>query len=423
MFVRGKSRPPAPIDVKVRNSNPLRILTISCVFPNPAEPEYGVFVRARIHSMSSEAEIKVFAPIPLIDYSHLLKPRRRSPVPRQLQDGGIPVSYPRWLYIPWGVSLNSVLLFLQLLRPVARLRKHYQFEWIDAHFAFPDGIAAAMLSRWFGVPFSITLRGNETMHASRSRIIQGLMRWAFRRAASVITVSTPLEQFAISMGADSRTTRTIPNGVDHCIFYPRSREDCRRKLRLPLDARVIVSAGSLIERKGHHRVLEAVAGLRSRAVDAWLLVAGGTGREGDYSDTLRKMAAKLGLEDRVWFLGHVTPEALAEVMSAADLFCLASTREGWPNVVHEAMACGTPVVATDVGAIPDLIPSPRYGMVVPAGNQQALEIALETALCREWDREAIRRWAHARSWEQVADDVLQLLDSVTKSSMALGGVS
>ena len=411
MFVGGKSSPYALKGRSPRDLKPLRILTLSCVFPNPGEPGHGVFVRARLQSMCSGAEFVVVAPVPLIDYSRRLKPCLRSSIPRERQDGSIRVLHPRWFYLPGGTSLNSILLFLRLLGPIAKLRNTYQFGWIDAHFAFPDGIAAAILSRWFRVPFSVTLRGNETMHAGRSRIIRALMQWALRRAASVITVSNPLKQFAISMGADPITTRTIPNGVDDHIFYPRDRTVCRRRLELPPEARVIVSSGSLIERKGHHRVLEAIAGLRTRSIDAWLIVAGGIGREGDYSDALLKMSAKLGLENRVRFVGHLSPERLAEVMSAADLLCLASTREGWPNVVHEAMACGTPVIATDVGGIPELIPSTRYGTVVPVGDQKKLELALDTALHQDWDREAIRCLAHSRSWKQVADEVLKQFES------------
>jgi glycosyltransferase involved in cell wall biosynthesis len=92
-------------------------------------------------------------------------------------------------------------------------------------------------------------------------------------------------------------------------------------------------------------------------------------------------------------------------MSAADVFCLASTNEGWPNVVHEALACGAPVVATDVGAVPEMLAGGRYGCVVPVNDPAALEKALAEALQRDWDRAAIAAWGGARSWRQVASEV------------------
>ena len=102
-------------------------------------------------------------------------------------------------------------------------------------------------------------------------------------------------------------------------------------------------------------------------------------------------------------------------MSAADLFCLASSREGWPNVVNESLACGTPVVATDIGGVPDMLPSPEYGLIVPPNDQASLDQALCHAFSMRWDREAIARWGQSRSWEHVASEVLQQLAQTLRS--------
>ena len=133
----------------------------------------------------------------------------------------------------------------------------------------------------------------------------------------------------------------------------------------------------------------------------------GRGRAGDYETVLRRDVASLGLGNRVRFLGHLQPAALARLMSAADVFCLASSREGWPNVLHEALACGTPVVAADVGAVPEMIPSEALGIMVAPDDIQALETGLRKALAHPWDRAAIARWGQTRSWQQVAAEVLQ----------------
>lgn len=162
-------------------------------------------------------------------------------------------------------------------------------------------------------------------------------------------------------------------------------------------------------------MITALGSLKRQGLDALLLVVGGKGREGNYSSILQSMSNDLGLSERVRFLGHVAPDDMAELMSAADLFCLASSREGWPNVIHEAMACGTPVVTTNVGGTPEMVPSPEYGTVVPVDDQKALEAAIAGALAAEWDREAIRKWAHARSWEQVANEVIDHFGACMKS--------
>jgi glycosyltransferase involved in cell wall biosynthesis len=119
-----------------------------------------------------------------------------------------------------------------------------------------------------------------------------------------------------------------------------------------------------------------------------------------------------GLVDQVTFCGEVTQDTLAELMSAADVFCLASSTEGWPNVVNEALACGTPVVATDVGAVRQMVVSDQYGSVVPVHDGAALADALCAALTGHWDHEAISAWGRSRSWSQVANDVLEQMRAV-----------
>lgn len=121
------------------------------------------------------------------------------------------------------------------------------------------------------------------------------------------------------------------------------------------------------------------------------------------------MVERLGLGEVVHFVGAVSHGALAEYMTAGDVLCLASSREGWPNVVHEAMACGCPVVATDVGGVPDMIPEAAYGRVVPIADEAALRGALAEAAQVDWDRAAIAEWGHRRTWSAVAQEALQQL--------------
>lgn len=224
----------------------------------------------------------------------------------------------------------------------------------------------------------------------------------------MITVSGALRDFALALGVTPERVRVIPNGVDTSVFHPRPRSR-------PADgSKIILSAGYLIERKGHHHVIRALARLRARGVDCELWIAGGPGREGQFEERLRSLTAELKLEGAVRFLGAVPPPRLAELMSQAGVFCLASSREGWPNVVNEALACGAPVVATRIGGVPDLLRSPDYGIIVEPGDQEGLEAALEAALSREWDREAIARWGQSRSWEMVAREVVDFLEQAIK---------
>jgi glycosyltransferase involved in cell wall biosynthesis len=386
----------------------LRILSLSLAFPNPAEPGLGTFVRSRLRHMASQAEIKVMAPLAVFDYAAIWAgtSRKGRRVPGQRWDEELEVFYPRWLYPPGAGALSPLFLLVSLLPRIGLLRRRYRFQLIDAHFGHPAAAAAALLSSVFDCPFVVTLRGDETRHATFA-LRRYWMSWALRRACRVITVSERLRQFAIGLGVAPERVCTIPNGINARIYFQRDREAMRGKHGIALHQLMLLSAGYLIERKGHHFVIRAMGALRQQGICAGLWIVGAAGREGRYEGKIRDLVRELGLDDHVHFVGSVPPEVLAEYMSAADVFCLASNREGWPNVVHEALGCGTPVVASDVGGVPDLIPSPEYGIIVPIGDQEALETALRNALLREWNRPAIAAWAQSRSWEQVAGEVIR----------------
>jgi teichuronic acid biosynthesis glycosyltransferase TuaC len=388
----------------------VNILSFTLVYPNPAESGLGLFVRARLQQMGRNAAIKVIAPVPLLDYLHpTQKLRPRSAIPLHRPDGQLDVYHPRWLYPPLGTPLNVCCLFARVFPLAARIRRDFPFQLIDAHFGYPEGVVAALLAAAFRCPFAVTLRGNEIKFA-QYRFRRPLIRWALRRAARVITVSEELRQFAIGLGADPAKVKTIPNGIDPDIFAPRERAACRRKFGIPEGTAAIACAGELVERKGHHLVVRALQSIVNQGIDAHVWIAGTAGRDGPgYEHVIRRLASELGLTGRVHLLGFVQRAELPDLLSAADVFCLPSTLEGWPNVVHEASACGAPVVATAVGGVPEMLPSQQYGLVVPVGDQAALDSALLQALRKLWDRDAISAWGRSRSWKTVAEEALQIL--------------
>jgi teichuronic acid biosynthesis glycosyltransferase TuaC len=388
----------------------MKILTFTTVYPNPSEPALGTFVRKRIQAISKRADVKVIAPIPMVNYQRRALRLRRH-FPRRRLDGTVEVTAPRWLYPPAGGALNALCLFISTVLLVAKLRKNYRFDVIDAHFAHPDGVAAALIARTLGCPFTITMRGNEqdhAMHWLRAR----WMGWTLRRAGRIIVVAKPLHDLALQLGVDPSRIVTIPNGIDTEIFHPRDRQLIRSQFGIPPSSKLVLSAGNLIELKCHRNTIQAVRSLTDSGMDVTLLIAGGSGSGLSCESALRAQVAKSNLEDRVRFLGQVSPEDLASLMCAADLFCLASSREGWPNVVHESLACGTPVVATQVGGTPEMIPSDKYGLLVPRNDVSALTDALRKALSITWDREQIAKWGQQRSWDQVAIEVIREMEAV-----------
>jgi teichuronic acid biosynthesis glycosyltransferase TuaC len=382
----------------------IKLLVFSSVFPNAVQPHHGVFVRERMRGLisgaePSEVEVQVVAPTPWFPFVSGLRPGFRPAVPREEVQHGVRVLHPRYLSVPGILKcLDGILLFLSTLPVLIRLRRSFRFDAIDAHFIYPEGLAAVLHGRIFRVPVLITLRGMLPLLV-RYRLRRPQLRFALKRAARLIAVSGSLEQDALALGAGR--VRVIENGIDPRLFAPIGRIAARRSLGLPEDGPLLVSVGTLAPRKGFHLVMEAMAGLRP---DLRFAIVGGHGAEGAMESELRSLAERLGIADRVIFAGPRGRSELAAWYSAADVFVLASAHEGCPNVVLEALACGTPVVATPVGNVPELVG--QAGIVVER-QVPALAWAIDEALSREWDRDAIRARIGSRTWAAVGREVAE----------------
>jgi teichuronic acid biosynthesis glycosyltransferase TuaC len=374
----------------------MRVLAFTTVFPSAAHPQHGLFVKERLRHCAAHAEIRVVAPRPFFD---------RAPAPREEEIGGLAVSHPTFFYTPRiGKPFDGYALYASARAEVQRLAQGFRPDLVDAHFGFPDGFAAVRLARMLGVPAVITLRGTEPMIATIGRMRRRALASALSQADRLIAVSHPLAELARELVAE--TGRPMPpvavieNGVDSARFTPGDAAAARRALGLPEAGRLLVSVGHLSPRKGFQRVLRVLPEVFAQAPDLRFAVVGGPGAEGDNGAELRRLAAPLG--ERVVFAGAQPPEDVAQWLRAADLFVLASDQEGCPNVVWEALATGLPVVATQVGEIPRMVPEPTGRLFAEPEDGPALRDALLDALGHPFDRAAIRAWAERHTWEGVA---------------------
>lgn len=383
----------------------MRILVLSSVFPNPKQPTFGTFVHARAARMATRHETVVVAPIPWFPLNRLFRGASRSGIPRLEPQGTLTVHHPKALSVP-GVlkALDGIFYFLSVLPTVARIRRGFRFDVIDAHFAYPDGLAAWLLGKVFRCPVTVTLRGT-IVPLSRYRLRRMQIRWVLSGVDRIFAVSDSLKAVAVGLGIPGDKIRVVPNGVDTARFGPGSRVEARRALGLVSDRRILLSVGTLSPRKGHQRVLEVLPRILATHPDLLYVVLGGPGVEGDTGPLLERLIAQHGLRDHVRLLGTQPHEEVPRWLAAADLFCLATSNEGRANVILEALACGVPVVTTDVGGSREVIAEGMDGLLVAPGDPDALAGALLRALSTEWDREAIVRRAAGRTWEQTVDDL------------------
>ncbi len=396
-----------------------RIVVYSNLFPNAAQPNAGLFIRERMFRVGRRLPMVVVSPKPWFPGQaliRLVRPHYRPmPARSEVQDG-ITVLFPRFLSLP-GVlrRLDSLFMALGSYLTLRRLRRE-GFNLIDAHFAYPDGHAAIRLGRWLGLPVTVTLRGTEVPH-SRNPALRPKLQEVFRCTDKVIAVSDSLRRLAVLLGLPADKAVVVGNGVDTDKFQPVDRQLARSRFKLPAEAKCLVTVGALVERKGFHRVIGCLPGLMSRHPELHYLIVGGAGPEGDISAELCAQVARLELTERVHFLGAFPPEDLKWPLSAADVFVLATRNEGWANVILEAMAVGLPVVATDVGGNREVVRDEQLGRIVPFGDQAALCAALDHALTKAWDREAIRAYARANDWSGRVEHLIEIFgDLVTEEA-------
>jgi teichuronic acid biosynthesis glycosyltransferase TuaC len=379
-----------------------RIVVLTTLFPHAGQPTAGLFIRERMFRVARLLPVTVVAPVPWFPFQGLLRqwrPHFRPRVGTMETQEGIEVWRPRFLSVPGALKwLDGFFLAVGCLPTLLRLKRSFAFNMIDAHFAYPEGYAATLLGRWLRVPVSITLRGTEVPLSRdprrRRRIIAAL-----HRATRIISVSESLKRHAVKFGVAGDKIIVVGNGVDMGKFHRLDRQAARQRLGLPRDAPVLVSVGALVERKGFHRVIECLPALRQSFPGLRYLVVGGPGPEGDWGARLRRDVIDLGLQECVVFLGTLAPEDLKVPLSAADVFVLATRNEGWANVFLEAMACGLPVVTTDVGGNAEVVADAKLGIVAPFGKADQLAQAIADALGREWDRDAIVAYAEGNSWD------------------------
>lgn len=386
----------------------LRILTFTTLYPNAAQPVHGVFVENRIRHLaaSGEVSVEVVAPVPWFPFRSARFGRYAAfaRAPRREERFGLTVHHPRYPVIPkFGMTAAPQLLYRAVRPFVADLiREKGGFDLIDVHYFYPDGVAATLLGRHFGLPVVITARGTDVNVIPRYRMARRQILEAARRAAGLIAVCADLKRILMELGIDAERVRVLRNGVDLQQFKPVDPAEARRQYGVT--GTVLVSVGGLIPRKGHDLTIAALAQLPG----ATLLIAG----EGPEHAALVDLAGRLGVAERVRFLGRVAHGDLPTLYSTADAMVLASSFEGWANVLLESMACGTPVVAFDAGGTSEVVSDPAAGILLADRSVPSLVDGVKRLLSDPPPRRATRAYAEKFDWNATTEGQIRLFRDV-----------
>nr|WP_217344914.1 glycosyltransferase family 4 protein [Noviherbaspirillum sp. L7-7A]MBV0879111.1 glycosyltransferase family 4 protein [Noviherbaspirillum sp. L7-7A] len=392
----------------------MKLLTFSTLFPNQRWPNHGIFVETRLRYLvaSRQVQSRVVAPVPWFPFSH---PRfglyaTFAQVPPSEQRFGLDVLHPRYPVIPKiGMSAAPVLLANALKSTLGRIiDEGYDFDLIDAHYFYPDGVAAVMLGRYFNKPVVITARGTDINLVPQYRLPRRMIRWAAEQAAGMITVCNALKDEMVALGIDGSRITPLRNGVNLELFQPGDRAALRAELGM--EGFTLMSVGHLEPRKGHELVIQALPALP----EVHLNIAG----TGPDRRKLEDLAQALKVQDRVRFLGPLPQTELKRWYGGADALVLASSREGWANVLLESMACGTPVVASNVWGTPEVVASPEAGVLMRERTPHGVAEAVTALRASYPSHEATRRYAERFSWDDTTQGQIALFQRIAAQGRA-----
>lgn len=399
-------------------SHKIRTLLFSTLYPSSSRPGHGIFVETRLRELlkSGEVETRVVAPVPWFfstdeKYGEYA---RMAATPTQETRNGIDVSHPRYFLPPKiGMNVAPFTLALGAIPAIRRLqREGFDFDLIDAHYYYPDGVAAALLAAYFGKPFVITARGTDLNLIPQYPLPRKFILDAARKASASISVCRALSDELASLGADPEKLNVLRNGVDLERFHPLPQAEARNGLGLD-QGKTLLSVGHLVERKGHHLVI----GMLPLLPGYRLIIAG----DGPERSALENQARQLDVAGRVRFIGAVTQSALTQYYAAADILVLASSREGWANVLLESMACGTPVVATNIWGTPEVVSSPVAGRLADQRTSASLVAAVQSLMAEYPERREVRAYAEKFSWEETTRGQIALFRKIIKGNMPSTG--
>ena len=393
----------------------LRLLTFSTLFPNAAQPNHGIFVENRLRHLLADAPVTATVLAPTWWFPSGAE--RFGPwgayarVPRQETRHGVAVHHPRALTIPkLGMYTAPWALYRAARRRLAALvAGGLAFDAIDAHYLYPDGVAALWLARAFAKPLAITARGSDVTELPDHAIPRRLIQRAMAGADALISVSAGLKARMVELGAPADKVTVLRNGIDTAQFHPgpwpEFGDRMAARARLGFVRPTLIAVGGLIPRKRHHLAIEAMAKLPD-----WDLVIVGAGPE---HAALQAQVAAGGLGGQVRLLGPRPHAELPAYYGAADAMVLASSREGWANVLLESMACGTPVVASDIPGNPEVVQTRAAGLILPENSAAGIAASVRALFDPPPDRAATRRYAEGFGWGETSAGQYALFRRIT----------
>lgn len=395
-----------------------KILCFSTLFPNAQQKNHGIFVENRLRHILQTGGVsaKVLAPVPYFPFRSEFWGRygNFAKIPSVEQRHGMEIHHPRFLVVPkiGNVFTPHTLAASALESAKSIMQQGFDFDVIDAHYFYPDGVAACILARKLRKPFVVTSRGSDLTQHARNGYERKMILDAAHAATALITVSSSLKTELMKLGLPPDRIAVLRNGVETEIFCPppgRQSDQKNSAARFSM-----VSVGALIPRKAHEITIRAMSDLP----DCELKIAGAGPLHGE----LTQLIEQLGLTNRVRLLGELAHRDLPKLYGDADAMVLMSSREGWANVILESLACGTPALVSDVGGAREIIQDEVAGIVLAERSTRVLVSAIKDLQAKRPDRNKIRDYAETFGWKPVAAANARLLQAAAAATSPLRNI-
>jgi len=387
----------------------MNILILTTLYPNNIQYRHGVFIENRTRELIKHypnIKVKVLAPIPYFpswlpmrgyeSYSRIFTQEIRHT---------IEVTHPKYCVIPKiGMNITPYFLYQTCLKAIQVMQDSgFSIDVIDAHYFYPDGVVASWLGKKFNIPVMVTARGSDINIIPNNKIAKRRIIKALHEIQASAAVSQALADKMIKLAPKAKPPVVLRNGVD-LDFFSSSAEKPELPFLLNGSDKLILSVGNLVELKGHHLVIEALSLLDN----AKLIIIG----EGEEKNNLEKQVLELDLVDRVIFTGNLQQSELPGYYAIADVLVLASSREGMPNVLLESLACGTPVLATNVGGSPEVISEVCAGQLIFKRNSESIKDGLLSLFARDNNSLQLTKFVRKLGWREIIHKQYSVLNSI-----------
>lgn len=386
----------------------MRVCVVTTAFPRWPGDGQAVFVWEAVRAIARQGiQVQVVAMHSpetevreQMDGIEVVRPRywwpERWELLRKEGPAGIPLAWQKY-----PLARVQILPFL-LVHALTATRIARSCDVVHAQWTL-SAAAAYLGKRIHGCPIAVTVQGSDIFQVTRHPLGAWLTREVLRRCDRITALSQALRQTACSIGVDPDRIRIIPNGVDTGYFVPPADGD-RDK--------VILYVGTLIERKGVKYLIAAMPGILQSFPNHRLVLVG----DGPEASRLKHQVERLGLGERVSFVGFLPPDQVRGWMQRARVLVLPSLEEGMGVVLLEALACGTPVVGSQVDGIQEVI-TPDVGHLVPPADSAALSEAIHSVLSdsQQWvamSQQGRQRAVTRYDWDHIAKQFVNIYESI-----------